>query len=246
MKAGCRVKICGITNLEDRDLVAGAGADFFGVVVGVPYSPRSVAPEAAAALFEDTLIPGVALVFRPDLSQLRHLLESCRPQVVQFLSPAPRERLPELKKSFPGTGWWQSLHLPAAGAGAPRRNAGNIRTLIKDCAEAGVDAVVFDTAAAAGGRIRYGGTGLTTDWGLVRSLSENSPIPVFLAGGIRPSNVRAALESIRPDGIDLCSGVEERPGRKDPDKVREIIRLVRAWEEENQREESIYTGKEGR
>jgi len=68
---------------------------------------------------------------------------------------------------------------------------------------------------------------------LASSLVETSPLPVFLAGGIKPSNIMAALDAVHPQGIDLCSGVEVRPGRKDPAKLRELIELVRIWEKEN-------------
>ena len=59
------------------------------------------------------------------------------------------------------------------------------------------------------------------------------PLPVFLAGGINPSNVRKAMEMVHPDGIDLCSGVEAEPGRKDPKKLFELLGEIRKWEKEN-------------
>ena len=233
MKDGCKVKICGVTNLEDRDLANAAGADFFGVVIDVPYSPRSVTVETAAILLNNSPLPGVALAFQLDLPHLYHLVESCRPQAVQLLCPVQISWLMELIASFPGTDWWQSIYLPAAGAGAPCPDLETLQLKVQELARAGVNAVVLDTAAPLAGQTRYGGTGLASDWEIVCSLVEKSPLPAFLAGGVNPSNVQAALDMVHPKGIDLCSGVEASPGRKDPAKLKELIRLVRDWEKEN-------------
>ncbi len=238
MKDGCKVKICGITSLEDRDLVYRAGADFFGVIVDVPYSPRTLSMETAACLLKDAPLPGAALVFRKDLRQLKHLLEYCRPQAVQFLSPLPPEWLRELKACFPQVGWWQSLFLPAADAAAPlpeieEQLRENLCRRMQELSGAGADAVILDTAVKNGRGRRLGGTGQTSNWRSARLLAEKAPLPVFLAGGLKPSNIKAALDAVHPDGIDLCSGVEANPGRKDPDLLREMISAVREWEKEN-------------
>ena len=255
MKDGCKVKICGITNLEDREMTAAAGADYFGVIVDVPYSPRTLNWETAAGLLKDAPLPGVALVFQQDLQQIKHLVEFCQPQAVQLLNPVPLDWLRELKGSFPEVGWWQSLFLPAAGIAAPHLNIEELRHTcetatglcsclphpnieglrlqMQELARDGADAVILDTAVKRAGKTRFGGTGQTSNWELACSLVETSPLPVFLAGGIKLSNIKVALDAVRPDGVDLCSGVEVRPGRKDPAKLRELIDLVRIWEKEN-------------
>ena len=80
---GCRVKICGITRPDDRELVYRAGADYFGVIIDVPYSPRRLSIEAAADLFKNAPFP-VALVFQRNKEQIKQIVEHRRPQVVQF------------------------------------------------------------------------------------------------------------------------------------------------------------------
>ncbi|MGB4216708.1 MAG: phosphoribosylanthranilate isomerase [Thermacetogeniaceae bacterium] len=229
---GCRVKICGISCLEDRELVYKAGADYFGVIIDVPYSPRRLGIEAAADLFKNAPLPGVALVFQQNKEQIKQLVEHCQPQVVQFLSPVSLESLYELKESFPTVGWWQSLFLPPAGT-VSQADLNNLQQQLRDLAEAGADAVILDTVVKTSAGMRFGGTGQTSDWELARSLVDNSPLPVFLAGGINPSNVRNALDIVHPDGIDLCSGVEAEPGRKDPKKLFELLGEIRKWEKEN-------------
>lgn len=231
---GCRVKICGITSLEDRDLVHRAGADYFGVIVDVPYSPRTMDIEAAALLLKNAPIPGIALIFQQNLRQIQQLVEFCQPQAVQFLSQLPFKQLQELKKSFPKVGWWQSLFLPAAGD-TQGADPAFIKQQIQDLAGAGADAVILDTAVKASGEIRFGGTGRASNWKLAQALVEVSPLPVFLAGGIKPSNVRDALDMVHPDGIDLCSGIEAEPGRKDSKKLFDLMDQIRQWEMENKK-----------
>ncbi|MGB4503671.1 MAG: phosphoribosylanthranilate isomerase [Syntrophaceticus sp.] len=233
MRDGCKVKICGITNQEDRDLTAELGADFFGVIVDVPYSPRTLNMETAASLLKDAPLPGVALVFQKNLQQIENLVELCQPQAVQFLSPVPLEWLQELKMHFPEVGWWQSLFLPAAEINTTHPDIKELQLQMQELARAGADVLIIDTAVKRAGKTRYGGTGQTSNWELACSLVETSPLPVFLAGGIKPSNIMTALDIVRPQGIDLCSGVEVRPGRKDPAKLQELIDLVRIWEKNN-------------
>lgn len=230
MKDGCKVKICGITNLEDREMTAAAGADFFGVIVDVPYSPRTLNRETAASLLKDAPLPGVALIFQQNLRQIKHLVEFCQPKAVQLLNPVPLVWLRKLKASFPRVGWWQSLFLPAVESNAPHPDIKELQQQMRELAAGGVDAVIMDTAVKRAGKTRFGGTGQISNWELARSLVETSPLPVFLAGGIKPSNIKAALDAVHPQGIDLCSGIEVGPGRKDPAKLRELIELVRIWE----------------
>lgn len=230
MKAGCKVKICGITCVEDRQLAAAAGADYFGVVIQTAFSPRSLTIDAAVELFTSPPIPGVALVYNPELQQLHLLVKRCQPYAIQFLSPIPFAWLEELKADYPALTCWQSLHLPPAGAEGSVPPESEWASRINDLAEAGVDVVVVDTVATIRGQTRYGGTGQVSDWALVQSMAQLARVPVFLAGGITPANVRTALTVVQPSGIDLCSGVEAAPGHKDPAKVHELIRLVREWE----------------
>lgn len=72
-----------------------------------------------------------------------------------------------------------------------------------------------------------GGTGLRVDWDIAAELVKNAPLPVFLAGGLTPENVREAIEKVRPYGVDVSSGVEIAPGVKDHKKVRDFLLSIR-------------------
>lgn len=219
-----QVKICGTTNLEDAVLAAQEGADFFGVVIEVEFSPRSLNVEEAEELFASPPLPAVALVFQMAEERLNHLIRSLKPFAVQFLSQEQPDLIKRLKLAYPEVQMWQSVHLPQAGAEVDLQES---KRVVREYIQAGVDVLLFDTVATLQGKQKFGGTGLTSDWSVVRELMQEVEVPVLLAGGINPENAAAALESLDPDGIDLCSGVEAAPGKKDPAKVRKLMLAVK-------------------
>lgn len=228
MRDGCRVKICGITSIEDARLAAGEGADYIGVVVEVTFSPRSLTVEDAGPIFVSAPVPAVALVFEMKPERIEEMVLSLDPYAVQFLSPEGPDLAERLKRLRPGLQIWQSLHLPAGGDTAGTGfDKGAVMRRVQQCKNAGVDAVLFDTVAVLNGVARFGGTGLTGNWDDAGRLVKDSPLPSFLAGGINPGNVREAVEAVQPYGIDLCSGVEEYPGKKSPDKVKALMEAVK-------------------
>jgi phosphoribosylanthranilate isomerase len=226
MKDGYKVKICGTTNLEDAHLSAREGADYFGAVIEADFSARSLTVAAAEPLFSAPPLPAVALVFKMPESRLREMIHRLQPFAVQFLSQEDPALIRLLKQDFPDVQLWQSIHLPAAGAEVDLEST---KIQVKAYIQAGIDVLLYDTVATIAGKQKFGGTGLVSDWSIVKQLMMEMPtgIPIFLAGGINPQNVAAALAAIDPDGVDLCSGVEASVGQKDPQKVRELIMNVR-------------------
>lgn len=225
MTKQCGVKICGTTSVEDALLAAEHGAEYFGVVVEVDFSPRSLTIDQAAPLFSASypgFIKGVALVFHMEPERLEVLLRTLKPQAVQFLSLADPALIRRLKQEYPAVALWQSVHLPEAGKEVDfAAFAGTVQEYVK----AGIDLLVFDTVAVLKGVEKFGGTGLTSDWSVVKGLMDKvqASVPVWLAGGINPENVARAIRTVQPAGVDLCSGVEAEPGKKDPEKVRALI-----------------------
>ena len=88
---------------------------------------------------------------------------------------------------------------------------------------AGADALLFDTAEVTDGKARFGGTGKQSDWNLSAKLLQACNVPAFLSGGIRPENVQRAIETVRPYGVDLCSGVEVSKGVRDQGKLERLM-----------------------
>ena len=221
-----KAKICGNTNMEDVVVAAEAGADYFGAVIEVDFSPRSLTIEAAVDLFASPPIPGLALVFEMENARMAHLIRKLNPFGVQFLDPADLSFLKYLDKTYPDLELWQSIHLPPAGEAADFQS---FQKTVDDYVNAGVDALIFDTVAVMQGKKKFGGTGQLADWGLIKKLMDSiqSPVPAWLAGGISPENVGDALDMVDPWGIDLCSGVEAYKGKKDPEKIKALMAVIK-------------------
>ncbi|PLX94113.1 MAG: phosphoribosylanthranilate isomerase [Desulfuromonas sp.] len=231
MTVGSRVKLCGTARRTDAELAAAAGADWFGVVIETAFSPRSLAVEEAKPLFTNPPLPPVALVFEMPEARLQEMIETLHPFAVQFLAPADVALLGRLKANWPTLQLWQSLHLPPAGEKVDLSGVGQ---QVETYLQAGVDLLLFDTAATVAGTKKFGGTGLTADWGVIRAVLDSirGRVPVLLAGGVRPENVYAGLCEVLPDGVDLCSGVESTPGSRDPLKVAALMAEVKRWNSE--------------
>lgn len=220
----CLVKICGITTPEDAAMVSEAGADYLGVLVNVHQSPRSVTPETAQALSASSAIPLIVLTFDSSLEQVRYLVDYLHPAGIQLAGTETLSYVAQLRNEV-SCEIWKSFHLPAGSRG----NEPPIQLLeaVDSYSRIGVDRIVLDTVATTKNGVLRGGTGQAFHWADVITIRKQIHPFLFLAGGINPGNVTDALRQVAPDGIDLSSGVEKSPGRKDPQRVKELIDNVR-------------------
>lgn len=205
------VKICGITRVEDAVDAAAAGAGAIGLNF-VPGSPRRVDLERAAEITA-AVTPGkiwiVAVVAEMADEAIAEIVEKVRPSLVQLHgaeSPEDVERVGAL-------------------VGKPIIKA--VRLASRDDVEKalGYDSFLLVDAQAGGA---LGGTGQLANWDLAAELVMRRRRNTFLAGGLRPDNLAAAIARVKPMGVDVASGVESAPGVKDPEKVRRFIRQARA------------------
>ena len=222
-KFRCSVKICGITSIHDAQLAADAGADYIGVLVDVAVSERTRSATQAAEIASASPIPAVILLYNRSTSDIQEIVSKTHPFAVQLLGQESPQQVKELKRTVPCQ-LWKSVYLPA---GRPENvDMPAVRTEMKAHRDAGADFLLFDSVDMSLEKPRYGGTGKTCDWNVAAELITDSPLPVFFAGGIRPENVKAAIETIRPHGIDLCSGVEASKGIKDPSKLEQLMEQI--------------------
>ena len=199
-----RVKICGITNPADALLAADTGADAIGLVFHEP-SPRNIEPAVACAII-DLLPPfmdAYAVVLDPDPQFLDELIETVPFDGLQYHG----REAPELCARFEGH-WIKAVPMIESGA-------------LADYQERYPDAHGFLLDSHAPGEA--GGQGKTFDWTEIHS---EDPRPLILAGGLEPGNVGEAIRAARPWGVDVSSGVEAEPGRKDPKKIEAFMREV--------------------
>ncbi len=214
-----RVKICGHTTVEDLRLSAEAGADYLGIIVAVPWSPRSVNPDQAGELFAAAEAPAVLVTVDQPPERLLEWVARWRPAALQLHGHEPPRLVARLASAVQCE-VWKALHRPPADAA----DAGVVSLeQIHEYEQAGVSALLIDTAI---GR-RPGGTGRTSDWSAARELVQAAAVPMLLAGGLTPENVAAAVAAVRPAGVDVGSGVEAAPGRKNPDKLRRFVAAAR-------------------
>jgi phosphoribosylanthranilate isomerase len=209
------VKICGITSPADARVAVEAGADALGFVFWF-MSPRKVDPVRAAAIARDLpesiLRVGVFVDAPPD--EMRRVADAVGLDLLQLHGDEPPEALvglprPALKAVRVGKGF-----APEEAMRYTDHAAG----------------LVVDTRLP-GETQMPGGTGVPFDWSLIKGLADRVPF-LMLAGGLGPSNVVAAIRAVRPHAVDVSSGVEGLPGRKDPAKVRAFVEAARSVEKE--------------
>ena len=221
----CKVKICGITSTHDACLAADAGADYAGVLVDVAASERSLSTSQAIEIASDSPIPTVLLLYNRSTTDIQEAVSKIQPFAVQLLGQETPQQVQKLKDSV-ACQFWKSVYLPA---GIPENvDMSSVRTQMQAYRDAGADYLLFDTVDMSVDPPRYGGTGKRYDWKTAAELILDSPLPVYLAGGIRPENVKAAIETINPYGIDLCSGVEASKGIKDKQKLVRLMEQVKS------------------
>jgi len=202
--AATRIKICGITNLDDACCAVAAGADALGFVF-YPKSPRYIAPEAAAKIVA-TLPPfvtTVGLFVNMPRKDIQQTMKTAGLNVVQLHGDeSPDECV------VPGYPVIKAIRVKDAES-------------LNGVERYSVAGLLLD----AWNDNHYGGTGEIFDWQLAKRLTAG--VPVILAGGLTPENVAAAVATVNPYAVDVSSGVEISPGNKDHDKIYQFIQQVR-------------------
>ncbi|MEM0488117.1 MAG: phosphoribosylanthranilate isomerase [Candidatus Bathyarchaeia archaeon] len=203
-----KVKICGITREEDLEAACNLGADAVGFIVDVPESPRNLTLQEARKLIckVPIFVKSVVVTVLNDVDRVLALYEMLKPDFIQVhgvsLVSDLRRKIPEAR---------------LIGA-IPVKSEADVKIAVEIAPF--IDGVLADSHVAG----KYGGTGLTHDWGISYRMKEAiRPKPLILAGGLSPSNVKEAVMAVKPYAVDVSTGVEVRPGVKDPDKIKAFI-----------------------
>jgi len=224
------IKICANTNLEDARLAAELGADAVGFVFAK--SKRQVTTEAVAEIIAGLPV-GVEKVGVFDLAdavEIEGVVVSAGLSVVQLHGAFDASRVRALAAKFGGD--LNIIQTVAYAVDAPDREDADVQfeeTLRSVFDEAAVWAVLIDAAKSGAS----GGLGVAFDWAHVaeiveRAVGTREPRPrVILAGGLNAYNVAEAIEALKPWGVDVASGVEATPGKKDPVRLREFLVAAR-------------------
>jgi phosphoribosylanthranilate isomerase len=203
-----QIKICGITNIEDGLAAASAGADALGFVFHPP-SPRFVTPGQVREII-GSLPSGVCTVgvfVNLDVAEVLQIAELCDLEFIQLHGGETGEYC----RRFPRERLIKALSFRSEDEFAEMSDY-PVRAFLVDAHDP----------------VRFGGTGKTCDWKLARKAAALHPL--ILAGGLNEENITAALEAVRPLAVDISSGIEVKPGKKDHEKIRAVIAAVRHFD----------------
>jgi phosphoribosylanthranilate isomerase len=199
-----KVKICGITNYEDAEAAMEMGADLLGFNFYAK-SPRHIRPEKAAAIIKKlpAFVDVSGIFVNSPLEEIREIAAQCQLDWIQLHG----DENPEFCR-------WLAYDSVKTMKALRIRGADDLKLVDNYF----TDAVLLDAYNPA----KYGGTGMAFDWNIIGHIGKR----IFLAGGINPDNAAAAVE-LGVYGIDVCSGVETEPGRKDHGKMKSLFDNIR-------------------
>jgi len=201
-----KIKVCGIKTLDDAVAAIEVGADYLGFNF-YPKSPRFVEKQACAniaSVLKEKYphIKRVGVFVNASVEEMKDILDTCSLDLAQLHGDETEEMLEELD----GKGFKAFRGIPADVNGFARDD---------------VPAFLVDASAKG----LYGGSGVIADWDGAAELAKKYPL--LLAGGLTPENVAEAVGRVKPWGVDVASGVESAPGKKDPSKIKAFVQAVR-------------------
>ncbi|MBV6450356.1 MAG: N-(5'-phosphoribosyl)anthranilate isomerase [Anaerolineales bacterium] len=204
------IKICGIKTLTDALAAVEAGADYLGFNFypkGVRFIEKEICAEITSVLRrEHPHIKLVGVFVNSSVDEIKDIMKTCSLDLAQLHG----DETVEILKQLDGKAFKAFRGIPQSVDGFAR---GNAPALLIDASVKGM----------------YGGSGVTADWDGAAELAKKYPL--LLAGGLTPENVAAAVRRVKPWGVDVASGVESAPSRKDAGKMVEFVKKVREVEE---------------
>jgi phosphoribosylanthranilate isomerase len=211
------VKICCIASVAEARLAIDAGAAALGLVSTMPSGPGPI-PEALIAEIAAAVPPPIATFLLTSRQAARAIIDQqwlVRTNTLQIVDDLTDGTYAELREALPGVKLVQVIHV-----------GGDESIAAAERVAPHVDALLLDSGNQRLAVKELGGTGRRHDWAISRRIRESVEVPLFLAGGLREDNVREAIETVGPWGVDICSGVRT-DGRLDPEKLAAFFAAVR-------------------
>lgn len=219
------VKLCGNTHEDDVALCVEAGADAVGVVVEYPIPVPWTVDRARAAALLGAVPAGVdrVAVVGGGADALVAIAEATWPTALQLHLDEPEAVVEAVAARLAGTGV-RLIRALRVDVESPGADVDALVAAARRLHDAGADVILLDAKT----RARPAGTGASVDRSLARAVVAAAPCPVVLAGGLDPATVGAAIEQVRPHGVDVISGVEDARHRKDAARTRAVVAAARA------------------
>lgn len=206
-----RIKICGVTSVEDALMIAAAGADAIGLNF-YSESSRCVSHIEANFICQDLppSIRRVGVFVNASVEEIRSTYQQLHLDFVQLHG----DETLEFVKQLAGLPVIRAFRLRPADTEAIQQHIVEMRNAVNN-----LRAILLDAYDAE----QFGGTGRQVDWDVVNQLDRLADLPLVLAGGLNPETVGNAIENVRPDAVDVASGVESAPGKKDRQLVEQFV-----------------------
>lgn len=213
-----RVKICCISSIEEARTAIRSGASALGLVGHMPSGPGVITDDLIAAIARQTPPPvgTFLLTSETDAQAIVQHHQKVRTNTVQIVDALQSGTYADIRSGLGGAKIVQVIHVTGEES---------LEEALRIAPE--VDALLLDSGNPGLAVKELGGTGRTHNWSVSRRIVESVPVPVFLAGGLRPENVREAMEQVQPFGLDLCSGVRT-DGKLDPFKLERFFEALYA------------------
>ncbi len=213
------IQVAGIRNLEEALLLAEEGVDFLGFPLRLAVHREDLSETAAARIIAQLpeTVKAVLITYLTRAGEILDLVDFLQVKIVQLHGEIEPSEVAALKNRRPEIALIKSLIVKSANF-LPLQQ--EVELFAPWCDFFITDTYDPDSSA-------MGATGKTHDWRISRRLREISPRPLILAGGLHPDNVAEAIRQVRPAGVDVHTGVEDRQGAKDPHLVRRFVRRAR-------------------
>lgn len=222
-----RVKICGIRSLGDAILCIESGADALGFVTEYPIPvPWNLEREKTREII--SMLPPFVSSTVVTSGSLGKILEIARVTAPDAIQLHGEEKLADIEKTVEkladdGIKVIKALSIDVDSEMAHFEIPDPVEAA-RSLQDSGIHAIVLDSRT----KSMPAGTGLTLSWKIAQEIREQTSLPIILAGGLNQGNVRDAIRAVRPYALDVITGVETHPGKKDPDKVRTFIEVAKS------------------
>ncbi len=213
-----KIKICCISSVEEADLAISLGADAIGLVSNMPSGPGVINESEIAKISQSVPknIHTFLLTSKQDSKEIIDQLKFCKTNTIQIVDKLLIGSYSDIKNELPDVTIVQVIHV----------NGDDSILEAKNIAQ-NVDVILLDSGNQNKEIKELGGTGRTHDWTLSKRIVESVDIPVYLAGGLNPNNVKEAINLVNPFGVDICSGVRTN-NKLDANKLSAFISIIRS------------------
>lgn len=211
-----RVKICCISSLKEAQLAIRQGAAALGLVGEMPSGPGVISDDLISEIARSVPPPVASflLTSRTRAADIIAHQQAVKTNTLQLVDALETGTHAQIREALPGIRVVQVIHV---------RDESSVTEALQVAESA--DALLLDSGNPNLQVKELGGTGRTHNWDLSKQIVSQSPIPVFLAGGLGPHNVREAIETVQPFGVDICSGVRTN-GKLDPLKLEQLFAAI--------------------